>query len=98
MDITMVGGGSKWSNCRAWPRIDRFLFSTEWEEYFPVVSQRRLHRLLSDHYPLLLDCGVRGRLNLKICGCKRKVLRSRLRGGGDPTLMKVRQVMCSPES
>jgi hypothetical protein len=40
----------------------------------------------------------RGRLNLKICGCKGKVLWSRLGGGGDPKFMKVRQVMCSPKS
>jgi hypothetical protein len=59
----MVGGRSTWSNCRtgAWSRIDRFLLSTECEEYFPEVSQRCLPCLLSDHYPLLLDCGV-GRL------------------------------------
>jgi hypothetical protein len=30
----------------------------EWEERFPEVTQRRLPRLLSDHFPLLLDCGV----------------------------------------
>jgi len=58
MDIPMVGWRSMWSNCCAWPRIDRFLLSTEWEEYFPEVSQKCLPRLLSDHYPLLLDCGV----------------------------------------
>jgi len=58
MDIPMVRGRSAWSNCRAWSRIDRFLLSIEWEEYFPEVSQRCLPRLLSDHYPLLLDCGV----------------------------------------
>jgi hypothetical protein len=42
----------------AWSRIDRFLLCLEWEEYFSVVSQRRLPRLLSDHFPLILDCGV----------------------------------------
>jgi hypothetical protein len=58
MDIPLVGGRSTWSNCCAWSRIDRFLLSPEWEKYFPEVSQRHLPRLLSDHYPLLLDCGV----------------------------------------
>jgi hypothetical protein len=34
---------------------------------FPGETQRRLPRLLSDHYPLLLDCGVgrRGRGSFK---------------------------------
>jgi hypothetical protein len=27
-------------------------------EYFSDVSQRRLSRLLSDYFPLMLDCGV----------------------------------------
>jgi endonuclease/exonuclease/phosphatase family metal-dependent hydrolase len=58
IDIPLVGGRSSWSNCRTWYIIDRFLLSTEWEEYFPEVSQRLLPCILSDHYPLLLDCGV----------------------------------------
>jgi hypothetical protein len=43
------------------------LLSTEWDEYFPDVSQRYLPQLLSDHYSLLLDCGVgrRGRRSFK---------------------------------
>jgi hypothetical protein len=67
IDIPLVGGRSTWSNCRTWSRIDRFLLSTKWEEYFPNVSQRHLPRILSDHYPLLLDCGVgrRGRGSFK---------------------------------
>jgi hypothetical protein len=39
-------------------KIDRFLLATEWEEN---VTQRRLPRLLSDHFPLMLDCGVGSR-------------------------------------
>jgi len=58
IDIPMVGGRSTWSNFHAWSKIDRFLPSTKWEEKFPKASQRHLSRLLSDHYPLLLDCGV----------------------------------------
>jgi len=66
-DILLVGGRSTWSNCLTWSRIDRFLLYTEWEEYFPDVSQRRLPRILSNHYPLLLVCGVgrRGRGSFK---------------------------------
>jgi hypothetical protein len=42
-------------------RIDRFLFSHDWEEQFLDVVQGRLHRLLSDHFMLILDCGVPSR-------------------------------------
>jgi hypothetical protein len=67
IDLPLVGGRSTWSNCHSWSRIDRFLLSSDWEEYFSEVSQRRMPRLLSDHYPLLLDCGIerRGRGSFK---------------------------------
>jgi hypothetical protein len=41
-----------------WSRIDRFLLSLKWEEHFPDVSQKPLPRILSDHFPLSLDCGA----------------------------------------
>jgi len=40
-----------------WSRIDRFLVSPNCEAWFPVVSQKWLSRLYSDHFPILLDCG-----------------------------------------
>ncbi len=66
LQTSFVGGNFTWSNNRnppLWSRIDRFLLSPDWEVQFPNVSQRRLPRVLSDHFPLLLDCGnvVRGR-------------------------------------
>jgi len=49
-------------------------FSYVWNgnECFPDVSQRRLPRILLDHFPLMLDCSVLGGgsrhfLNLKMC-------------------------------
>jgi hypothetical protein len=60
MDIPMEGGLFTWSNNRetaASSRIDRFLFSPDWADHFVLVTQQRLPRLLSDHYPILLDCG-----------------------------------------
>jgi hypothetical protein len=63
MDILLIGGKFTWSNNRAlqsWPRIDRFLLSPKWGEQFLDVSQRRLPRILLDHFPLMLDCGVSG--------------------------------------
>ena len=57
-----VGRGNfKWFNNRdveAWSRIDRFLLSPKWEEYFSDISHRHLTRLLSDHFSLMLYCGV----------------------------------------
>jgi hypothetical protein len=40
-----------------WSRIDRFLVSHDWEAWFPLVSQKRLSCPISDHFPILLDCG-----------------------------------------
>jgi exonuclease III len=61
VDLPLEGGQFTWSNNQedqTWSRIDRFLISPEWEELFPEVTQRRLPGLLSDHFPLLLDCGA----------------------------------------
>ena len=40
-----------------WSRLDRFLLSSDLEEHFPNIRQKRLHRLLSDHFPVLLEGG-----------------------------------------
>uniref|UniRef100_A0A2N9GBW4 DUF3752 domain-containing protein n=1 Tax=Fagus sylvatica TaxID=28930 RepID=A0A2N9GBW4_FAGSY len=66
MDISLEGGSFAWSNNRdsaAMSRLDRFLYSADWEDFYPNITQRRLPRLLSDHSPILLECGefVRGR-------------------------------------
>jgi hypothetical protein len=44
-------------------RIDRFLFTVDWEEGFSMTSQKRMIRLTSDHFPIMLECGFfqRGR-------------------------------------
>jgi endonuclease/exonuclease/phosphatase family metal-dependent hydrolase len=60
-DLPLVGGHFMWSNNQdeqTWSRIDKFLFSQDLEDLFPDVSQKQLPRLLSDHFPLLLDCGA----------------------------------------
>uniref|UniRef100_A0A2N9IH31 Reverse transcriptase domain-containing protein n=1 Tax=Fagus sylvatica TaxID=28930 RepID=A0A2N9IH31_FAGSY len=67
MDIQLEGGLFTWSNNRDVPamsRIDRFLFSPAWVDHFGLVNQHRLPRLLSDHFPIRLDCGqiVRGKI------------------------------------
>uniref|UniRef100_A0A2N9EX59 Reverse transcriptase domain-containing protein n=1 Tax=Fagus sylvatica TaxID=28930 RepID=A0A2N9EX59_FAGSY len=55
LDLPLEGGLFTWSNNREFPaksRIDRFLVSSEWADHFGLVNQRRLPRLLSDHYPI----------------------------------------------
>jgi endonuclease/exonuclease/phosphatase family metal-dependent hydrolase len=63
--VDSVGRGNfKWFNNRdveAWSQIDRFLLSPKWEEYFSDISHRHLTRLLSDHFSLMLYCGVGSR-------------------------------------
>ena len=60
IDIPLQGGSFTWSNsCEvaSKARLDRFLFSADWEDKFPSVSQRRLSRLLSDHFSIVLEVG-----------------------------------------
>jgi hypothetical protein len=57
MDLPLAGGMLTWSNSVSWSRIDRFLVSPEWEAKFPGLFQKRMNRLCSDHFPILLDCG-----------------------------------------
>nr|XP_016432311.1 PREDICTED: uncharacterized protein LOC107758975 [Nicotiana tabacum] len=38
-------------------RIDRFLISLEWNDNFKAIKQIALPRVVSDHRPLLLQCG-----------------------------------------
>ena len=59
MAIPLEGGLFTWSNNRevsVKSRIDCFLLTLEWVDHFGLVNQRRLPRLLSDHFPILLDC------------------------------------------
>ncbi|KAF5469056.1 hypothetical protein F2P56_013156 [Juglans regia] len=57
IDLPLAGGPSTWSNNHTWTHLDRFLISPEWESHFSDVWQKRLARLASDHWPILLDCG-----------------------------------------
>lgn len=38
-------------------RLDRFLISEEWELSFRYIKQSVLQRVISDHCPLILECG-----------------------------------------
>jgi len=59
LDPPLAGGTCTWLlrlDPLVWSNIDRFLVSSDWEARFPVVSQKRLPCLYSDHFPILLDC------------------------------------------
>ena len=55
LDIPLEGGSFSWSNSLSGSRIDRFLFSSEWEERYPNIHQKRLGRVLSYHFPISLE-------------------------------------------
>ena len=60
IDLPLEGGTFTWSNSREvalCSRLDRFLLSLDWEEHFSNIRQRRLQRLLLDHFPILLEGG-----------------------------------------
>jgi len=60
MDLSLAGGSFTWSNNQetyTWSCLDSFLVFTYWEVKFLGLLQKRLHRLCSDHFPVLLDCG-----------------------------------------
>uniref|UniRef100_A0A2N9HZL3 Endonuclease/exonuclease/phosphatase domain-containing protein n=1 Tax=Fagus sylvatica TaxID=28930 RepID=A0A2N9HZL3_FAGSY len=50
MDIPLKGGKFTWSNNCTTPAMSRI-------DHYPTVVQKRLPKLLSDHFPILLECG-----------------------------------------
>ena len=50
-----------WSNMQESPvckRLDRFLYSNEWEQLFPQILQEVLPRWTSDHWPIVLETNL----------------------------------------
>jgi hypothetical protein len=81
MDIPLVGGSFTWSGNHdplVWSKVDRFLLSLDWEAHFPNVSQRRLPKVLSDHFIYcfiaLMLSGAEVILSLRIWGLNLRVL------------------------
>lgn len=60
IDLPLQGAFYTWSrgeiSLQA-SRIDRFLVSNEWSDSFGAMKQLALPRAISDHNPLLLECG-----------------------------------------
>lgn len=63
VDPPLFGGSFTWkrrNNQSEASRIDRILFSTEWDESFRHIRQSTLPRVASDHNPISLQCGEWG--------------------------------------
>jgi len=60
MDLPLRGAQYTWSRGTGLlqaSRIDRFLISSEWNDSFKTIKQVALPRVISDHKPLMLECG-----------------------------------------
>ncbi|KAG6624838.1 hypothetical protein CIPAW_16G055100 [Carya illinoinensis] len=57
VDLPLAGGSCTWANNQTWSQLDRFLIFLEWEIHYPEVWQKRLPRLCSEHWLIMLDCG-----------------------------------------
>ncbi|WMV11645.1 hypothetical protein MTR67_005030 [Solanum verrucosum] len=63
-DPHLCGGNFTWfrgPNHHSAARLDRFLYSVEWEEFFKNIKQMVMPRVTSDHCPILLQCGDWGK-------------------------------------
>ena len=79
-----------WSNMQESPvckRLDRFLYSNEWELSFPQSLQEVLPRWTSDHWSIVLDTNLfkwgPTPFRFEICGCNIQVSKSALVVGGE---------------
>ncbi|RVW62494.1 hypothetical protein CK203_064025 [Vitis vinifera] len=60
IDLPLQGGSFTWSGGfqnQAWARLDRFMVSPNWLDQFRNVTQKRLSRPISDHFPIIIEGG-----------------------------------------
>ena len=60
MDLPLQGGEFTWNGChnnQVWVILDRFLVSPSWLDQFCGITQSRLPRPISDHFPIMLVGG-----------------------------------------
>ena len=58
IDPPLEGGRFTWSSHEEVPvmsRIDRFLFTSDWEDHFQGMHRVLLPKITSDHFPILLQ-------------------------------------------
>ncbi|WMV19159.1 hypothetical protein MTR67_012544 [Solanum verrucosum] len=81
VDPPLIGGSFTWRKGDRHvtaARLDRFLFSEEWEISFKKIKQTLMPRVTSDHNLLLLECGNWERPDY-ILACKMKTLKVKLK-------------------
>ncbi|RVW44757.1 hypothetical protein CK203_081811 [Vitis vinifera] len=64
IDLPLQGGSFTLSGGlynQAWARLDRFLVSPRWLDQFSNVTQKRLSRPISDHFPITIEGGGKRR-------------------------------------
>jgi hypothetical protein len=57
IDVPLAGGNFTWSNNReiaSMSRIDRFFYTADWEDCFSNLCQKRLVRMCSNRFPIML--------------------------------------------
>ena len=60
VDLPLQGGTFTWSGGfqnQAWAKLDRFMVSPSWLDQFRNVTQKRLSRPISDHFPIIIEGG-----------------------------------------
>lgn len=89
IDPPLLNARITWSNFRTTPiccRLDRYLFSQGWLDYFLTFRQTVLPRFTSDHHPVLLDTSkltwVPSSFRFENAWLSYKSLNSRSRHGG----------------
>ena len=102
LDPPLRNAAFTWSNMQVVPickRLDRFLFSSEWNSFFSQSFQEALPRWTSYHSPICLETNplkwVRLLLGLRICGCSILSLKRSLEFGGKSIRLKVGKVTSS---
>ncbi|RVW92931.1 LINE-1 reverse transcriptase-like [Vitis vinifera] len=83
VDLPLQEGDFTWNgghNNQAWARLDRFLVSRSWLDQFSGITQSRLPRPISDHFPIMLVGGieVRGSASFKLAA-KMKEIKQKLK-------------------
>ena len=67
-------------------RLDRFIVSMNWDEFFPNMFQRRLSRPFSDHFLICLETlvpdGGSPHSDLRTCGLNMRASLNYLKSGG----------------
>ena len=67
MDIHMEGGLYTRPNTSSASRLDRFLFSPLLGDHFTQFTKKRISRVLSDHFPILLEGGSYRKGRIPFC-------------------------------